>query len=82
MFNGSNLTERELPIEPRAMLCSTIRKLYSSDEIRRGIVFDEQLEEVQGMVFLIQRLAQGIDLLFLFSVEFIKETFQRQIYQV
>ncbi|CAF4749389.1 unnamed protein product [Rotaria sp. Silwood1] len=41
IFNGINLIDTEPPIEPTAMICSTIRKLYSSDEIRNGIPFDE-----------------------------------------
>ena len=51
MFNGTNLIDREPPIEPTAMLYSTIRKLYSSDEIRRGIAFDERLGKVRGIIF-------------------------------
>ena len=68
------MIEREPPIEPTAMLCSTIRKLYSSDEIRHGIAFDERFEKVQGIHFSCKDCHNESKSYF-FSLEVIKETY-------
>ncbi|CAF1426428.1 unnamed protein product [Rotaria sp. Silwood1] len=49
VFNGINLVDKESPIEPTALLCSSIRKLYTHDEIKNGIDFDGRMQSIKGM---------------------------------
>ncbi|CAF1999859.1 unnamed protein product [Rotaria magnacalcarata] len=50
IYNGINLVDKEPPIEPTALLCSSIRKLYNHDEIKDGIVFDERMQRIKELI--------------------------------
>ncbi|CAF3467582.1 unnamed protein product, partial [Rotaria sp. Silwood2] len=48
-YNGIDLPDSEPPIEPTTLLCSSIRKLYTNEEIKNGILFNDRMEKIKGM---------------------------------
>ncbi|CAF3169676.1 unnamed protein product [Rotaria sp. Silwood2] len=61
-YNGIDLPDSEPPIEPTTLLCSSIRKLYTNEEIKNGILFNDRMEKIKGMNS--KRLFQKFKLLF------------------
>jgi len=47
VFDGINLIDSELPIETTALLCSSIRKLYTHEEIKNDIAFDNRMDKIK-----------------------------------
>ncbi|CAF4681261.1 unnamed protein product, partial [Rotaria sp. Silwood2] len=46
-YNGIDLPDSEPPIEPTTLLCSSIRKLYTNEEIKNGILFNDRMEKIK-----------------------------------
>ncbi|CAF2730822.1 unnamed protein product [Rotaria sp. Silwood2] len=49
-YHGINLLDSEPPIEPTVLLCSSIRKLYTNEEIKNGIVFNDRMEKIKELI--------------------------------
>jgi hypothetical protein len=41
--------DSEPPTEPTGLLCSAIRKLYTHEEIKNGVAFDNRMNKIKGM---------------------------------
>ena len=69
--------DKEPPIEPTALLCSTIRKLYTHDEIKNGIEFDERIQKIKDMSS--GRPLCLLELYISLFLELIKETYFKEL---